>query len=178
MKAFIFDTETTGLVQTRALRLERQPEVIEFFGQFVNLKTGKVGREIETLVKPKGKISGTITKITGLTDKDVANAPSFAEISDTVCRAISSADAALAHNLSFDRDMIEIELERIGKGVKWPRMICTVEQTIGIHGYRLSLQALHQFCFGEGFPKAHRARTDVEALTRCCVDLYQRGILR
>ena len=44
MKAFIFDTETTGLVKNRTIKLDDQPEVIEFYGALVDLskKGGKI----------------------------------------------------------------------------------------------------------------------------------------
>ena len=60
---------------------------------------------------------------------------------------------------------------------EWPRLCCTVENTEWLHGHRLSLSALHEELFGEPFSGAHRARTDVAALTRCYLELVKRGDL-
>jgi hypothetical protein len=50
-----------------------------------------------------------------------------------------------------------------------------VECTEHFYGYRLSLTNLHKHLFNEGFPEAHRARNDVEALCRCVVKLIEMG---
>jgi len=50
-----------------------------------------------------------------------------------------------------------------------------VQETEWIKGHRLSLSALHEELFGEPFSGAHRARVDVDALTRCFNELRQRG---
>ncbi len=57
------------------------------------------------------------------------------------------------------------------------RLICTVESTEHIKGFRLTLTKLHEHLFGEAFPSAHRAENDVRPLTRCFIELYNRGII-
>lgn len=187
MKALLFDTETTGLVRNRTLKLEQQPEVIEFYSCLANLKTGKFLKkdEFHTFIKPSKPLSDapnpgdkkTITQITGITNEMLANAPSFKDVSKKIIKSLSSAPIVIAHNASFDRDMIEIEAERIGVELKWPKIICTVEQTIHMKGYRLSMSALYLELFNEPFIGAHRANVDVAALLRCCVELHKRGII-
>jgi hypothetical protein len=61
--------------------------------------------------------------------------------------------------------------------VKWPRRICTVEQTQHIKGFRLNLSGLHEFLFGEKFSGAHRAKVDVAALVRCSSEMFKREML-
>lgn len=178
MKVLAFDTETTGLIENHTIKLDRLPEVIEFFGHIVDLKTGKVGRKLDTFIKPRKNISEEITKITGINDQDVADAPPFVEVADVIEDLISRADVVLAHNLSYDMEMVDTEFERLGRKIKWPKgRICTVEQTIHLKGHRLSLSALHSFLFKEEFTGAHRARVDVAALTRCARELFKRGLL-
>lgn len=177
MKAFIFDTETTGLINNRRLPLDKQPHITEFFGVTVDLATGKMGKKVSTLVKPPIHISGEITRITGINDATVADAPPFADVADVIFKAIEKAPVVIAHNLSYDVDMCELEAERLGRKIEWPRKVCTVEQTIHIKSFRLNLSRLHEILFGSPFAGAHRAEADVMALVKCCIELHKRGII-
>jgi DNA polymerase III alpha subunit (gram-positive type) len=176
VKAFIFDTETTGLVKNSLVPLEQQPRVIEFFGHTVDDETGETLDEIEFFCDPGIPLEQVITRITGIKAEDLKGAKPFRDHAHQICAAIASADAVVAHNLSFDMALIEADCQRAGCAPEWPeRLICTVEQTEWIRSHRLSLTALHEELFGEGFPSAHRARHDVEALTRCYLELRKRG---
>lgn len=185
MKALIFDTETTGLPKNRTIKLDLQPEIIEFYCQMVDLKTGKIGKKFGTLIKPSKPLSDTpafgdkktITAITGITNEMLEGKPSFNAASKIIFKMIQGSPIVIAHNLSFDAEMIDIEAERLGIQVKWPRKICSVEATIAMKGYRLNLTNLHLELFGKEFEGAHRAAGDVEALTKCCIELYKRGML-
>lgn len=186
MKAVLFDTETSGLVRNRTLKLDSQPEVIEFYACLADLKKGKITKEYDTLIKPAKPLldkpalgeKRTITDITGITNKMLEKAKPFKDHAKAIMKMLTAAPIVIAHNASFDKDMIEIELERIGvKDFKWPRLVCTVEQTIHMKGFRLSMSNLHQELFGEPFAGAHRAKADVAALLRCCVELHKRDIL-
>jgi DNA polymerase III epsilon subunit-like protein len=161
VRAFIFDTETTGLVKNSLIPLDNQPRVIEFFGHTVDDSTGEVLNEIEFLCNPGITIEPKITQITGIKPEDlVAQAP-FSYYAPEVVEAIGNADAVVAHNLSFDMALIAADCARCGTELKWPP--------------RLSLGALHEHLFGEPFKDAHRARTDVQALTKCFLELRKRG---
>jgi DNA polymerase III epsilon subunit-like protein len=175
----LFDTETSGLVSNRLLRLEMQPEVIEFYGCLVDLGSPNLMPtwEYQTLIKPKKAISAEITKITGLTNDDLKDAPPFAQVADTIAKAIESAPVVVAHNIAFDMAMLEIEFERLERKLNWPEKICTLEKTIYIKGYRLSMSRLHEYLFGVPFAGAHRAKVDVAALTRCAAELHKRGLI-
>jgi hypothetical protein len=61
--------------------------------------------------------------------------------------------------------------------IKWPDKICTVEQTVHLKGYRVSLSVLHETLFGMPFTGAHRAKVDVSALLFICKELYRIGEL-
>jgi DNA polymerase-3 subunit alpha len=181
--AVIFDTETSGLVENRTLRLERQPYITEFYACDVDLATGVISREHDTLIKPvdaKGnqvKLEPKITKITGITDEMLADQQPFSYHAEKIRAFLERTDLVIAHNLSFDKDMVEIEFDRLEQKIVWPRGLCTVEQTVGMKGFRLSLSLLHQELFGEPFAGSHRAKADVAALTRCCVELRKREMI-
>lgn len=178
MIAFIFDTETTGLVKNSLIPLANQPRVIEFFGHSVDADTGEVLTEIEFLCNPNVRLDPTITRITGIKQEDLDGQPPFSHHAQKIAQTIGDADAVAAHNLSFDMALIEADCQRCGVQLNWPaRKICTVEETEWMKGHRLSLGMLHEELFGEPFKDAHRARNDVEALTKCFLELHRRGEL-
>jgi len=174
-RTLIFDTETTSLVSNSLLREDLQPRIIEFYGQIVD-ETGKQIEELEFICDPGVPITEEITRITGISAQDVKGKKRFADHADSVIRLLQSADSVVAHNLSYDWFVVNVEMKRLGLKPEWPLIrICTVEETEWIKGYRLNLGALHEELFGERFSGAHRARTDVEALTRCFIALRERG---
>lgn len=176
MWTLIFDTETTGLIDCHSMPLDKQPEVIELAATLIDLDTGETSRQIDHLFKPRHPASEEITRITGITNTMLAGALPFEAEAAMLKATIETADAVLAHNLSFDTEMLDFEYERLDKRLEWPALrICTVEQTVHLMGYRLSLTALHDLLFKEPFPEAHRARTDVTALLRCATELRRRG---
>jgi DNA polymerase III epsilon subunit-like protein len=177
MIALILDTETSGLIANHAVKLEKQPEVIEYFSVLTNLASGERIHELETLIKPKTPVEPLITEITGIDNLALADAEPFAAMADAIRHNIESSPVVIAHNMSFDAEMLNLEFERLGEQLNWPRQICTVEVTLHLKGHRLKLMQLHELLFGEGFKSAHRARTDVEALERICIELFKRGEL-
>lgn len=176
MKVLAFDTETTGLVSNHTMKLDKQPEVIEFYGCLVDLSSGEILDELEQLIRPSKDITEEITRITSIDDAMVADSPAFAQVQESIKTFIEEAPAVLAHNLSFDMEVLDLEMERLNRSISWPKMrICTVEQTVHLKGFRLSLSGLHDHLFNETFPEAHRAKNDVIAMVRCAVELHKRG---
>jgi DNA polymerase III epsilon subunit-like protein len=173
----VFDTETTGLFYSGLIEEERKPELIEFAGIKLELDSGTRIKDYEFFCKPKRSIPAESTGITGITNEMVAEAKPFAAHVTDIRDALENTDAVIAHNMSYDREMIDTELERCGIKLKWPRLICTVEETICIRGYRLTLTELHKELTGVPFEGAHRAMHDVEALLTCVLKLYERGFI-
>jgi hypothetical protein len=73
--------------------------------------------------------------------------------------------------------MIDLEAKRLNRVIKWPPLVCTVEQSIHYKGHRMNLGDLHEHLLGVRFSGAHRAKEDVDALVRCCVEMRKRGDL-
>ena len=188
LKALIFDTETTGLFKyfnarhMTADQLKPYPWVIEYFGHVVT-DDGSVEAEEDFLVRPGALnlIDGVIQKITGIKPEDVAEKPMFEDYADQVLRLMEPAEALVAHNLSYDMRIMEVAFKRIGRydefatAIRGKRLICTVQESNHYKGHRLNLGALHQHLFGEAFEGAHRARSDVAALTRCYLKMRELG---
>lgn len=174
MLTLIFDTETTGLISNSAVPLSKQPRLIEYYGALVR-QDGTVHSDLDFICNPGISISDEIKRITGLSDTDTAGQPPFSSYAAEIQKQLASADAVVAHNLSYDMSILDNEMQRLGSSLVWPdRRVCTVEATQHYKGFRLSLQALHEHLFGEGFPSAHRARNDVGALIRCWNELSLR----
>jgi len=184
MIAVVFDTETTSLIPNHSVKIDALPEVIEFYAAKVDLKKGKVLKELDMLIKPSRSLSDkpalgdkkTTTQITGITNEMLAKMKPFKDHADEIAKILTSADYVIAHNVSFDKEVIDIEFERLKRKIKWPRAICTVEATAHIKGSRMTLTKLHEYLFGKTFD-AHRAKSDVEALIRCCCELYRREMI-
>jgi DNA polymerase III alpha subunit (gram-positive type) len=181
MIALVIDTETDGLVANHILALDKLPSVIEYCGLLVNLKTSKLLNEFTTLVRPveypmtAKTIEDSKTK---LNNGMLEAAPRFQSVSDTIRKQIETAPVVIAHNLSFDKEIIDTAFERLGQILIWPRrLICSVEQTAYLTGKRLTLTNLHRHLFKKDFDEAHRARSDTEALMRCCIRLYKMGVI-
>jgi DNA polymerase III alpha subunit (gram-positive type) len=178
MKTLIFDTETTALTSNRLLRLEDQPRVIEFYGVLIDLDTGQRFDEYHSLINPEIMITKEITKITNITNEMLKGQPTFFFIPEFITPLIVQSDQLLAHKLSFDMEIIEMEYDRLGSFPSWPnRLCCTVEQTVNLKGYRLNLASLYEYLFNKTPLEAHRAKDDVNTLVQCALELRRRDII-
>ena len=173
----IVDTETTGLCKPVPTDIQFQPFATEIYACKLNENFEFLG-EFETLIKPPIPIPPEITKITGITDATLIGAPSFFDIYGELYDFFCGADIVVGHNIEFDINVISYELMRhdLDRKFCWPRLHgCTIESSYHYKNKRLNLQALHEFLFGEGFEKGHRAKTDVMATVRCFIELVKRG---
>lgn len=180
MLVTVIDTETTGLIESHLSRLEFQPHVIQFCATVVDLDDGSVKESYDHLIRPPKMelVTEKITEITRITHDMLRDKPQFAEVADEIFSVIASTPATLAHNLAFDRAMIDLEATRLKQVVRWPtRKICTVEQSVHILGYNADLTKLHEHLFGTAFAGAHSARADVDALVRCAVEMRRMDML-
>ena len=165
----LFDTETTGLLKPSARDVSEQPEIVEIYAVMIGDDYNPIG-EFDTLIKPKIPISDELTKIHGISNEMVADAPTFEEIYPAFAKFMTGADELIGHNLPFDRSMVANELIRIDRLIQfpWPRFnTCTVEMSMPIEQRRLNLSKLHEYATGKPHEGAHRAKADVHALVRC-----------
>lgn len=165
----VFDTETTGLTSHFNSELEEQPRIIEFGGILTDGE--EIIDQLEFVCDPGIAIEEIITKITGLTNEDLSNELPFSTYLDKVKAFFAPAKVVIAHNLSFDRDLLKYDLQRCGKELADvnfpPLLICTVEQTMHQFGRRMKLSELYeQFC--GPYVQKHRALDDVLLLNQIC----------
>jgi len=99
------DVETTGL---RPLH-QRITEVAAI--RFVD---GLPTERYSTLLNPERRIPMSISRLTGITDADVAGAPTFATVAEALLSFVGHGPV-VGHNVRFDVGFVNAELKRIGK---------------------------------------------------------------
>ena len=179
MHKVVFDTETTGLIKPDVNDINEQPYIAEFYAVKIDEDFNLID-EIGGFLKPPVPLSEKITKITGITNEMIADAPSFADFSQDLEKFFVGVDEMIAHNLPFDRNMLANELVRAGRLLHFPwppKHTCTVAASMGIEQRRINLTKLHHYATGKDFP-AHRAKDDVYALVRSYHWLCEEGILK
>lgn len=150
----IVDLETTGgspffnrIIEVGLLRIER----------------GQVVDSYQTLINPLMELPEFITNITGLTDRDLANAPLFSDVSTELKKKFDNA-IFVAHNVDFDYGFLKEEYRRLGE-VFAPQRMCTVR--LSRHLYKdykhHNLSAIIER-FGFDIANRHRAFDDASIL--------------
>lgn len=191
----LFDTETTGLLKPKVSDIHLQPQVIEYYGmKVIHRADGVIEKidEFETYLRPAKEFNESIiTKITGITNAVINDAPSFFDIHKKLLEFYSGVGRIVAHNCAFDDAMVKNEYLRLATDeqitvdefndaiaqINSMKKLCTVQKTMFIQQRRLSLTNLHLELFEVPFEGAHRARGDVEALFRCYEELCKRGVI-
>jgi DNA polymerase III subunit epsilon len=112
----VLDVETTSFTKTEFRIIEIALILIKSNGQ--RLKAW------HTLVNPECKVN--FTKIHGLTDDDVKDAPKFSNIASFLAQEIAG-KILVGHNISYDYGVLKSEFARIG--IKMPSLarICTLQ---------------------------------------------------
>lgn len=169
--ATIFDTETTGLSIPESAPLNDRPHIVEFAAIQIDLETLSIVAEFDTLINPGIPIPAESTKIHGITDDDVKEAPTFEMVLPKIGGTFLMSKFAIAHNIEFDRFMVNTESQRLSLNFLWPgTFICTAREFHHEFGYNPSLDVLYEkYCGGAREGKKHRAIVDVKDLFRVLV---------
>ena len=105
---------------------------------------------------------------------------SISTVLDLIYDDISSADTVVAHNMSYDKNILGAEFLRAGMNniLQYKTKFCTMLNTTklckipGKYGYKWpTLSELHIFLFGNDFEGAHDALNDVLACAACYFEL-------
>ena len=160
--------------------VESQPRIIEIAAILWDTNTGDQETVLDTLVNPGIDIPPEITKITGIRGIHVKGKPAWSELElDNFHNLLASADVITGHNLRFDLTLVEYEARRMGKALELSDgdLICTVEQTEFVKGFRLKLQSLYEHLTGNKNVQTHRALDDVKMQLECFRLLASDGYL-
>jgi len=113
-------------------------------------------------VNPERGIPATITRLTGITDAMVADAPVFADIAEDFAEFMEEA-VFVAHNVRFDYGFLSAEFGRLERRFRHPTL-CTCQSMRklykGLPSYGLANLCRH---FGIPLESHHRALCDAEA---------------
>lgn len=164
-KPLVFvDVETTGLnpslhrvIEIAALRYEH----------------GTITSSVATLLDPGIAIPPMISRITNITDGDVAGQPVFETIAEELRRLMDGA-IFVAHNVRFDYSFLKNEFGRLGMPFR-PKQLCTVKLSRALYPEMRS-HKLADLIRYHGFAPAqrHRAYDDAAVL----IEFWQRIISR
>ena len=109
--AVVFDTETTGIVGKGGIETEDEIKIIQFSGILYHVEDdGTLGDELDrmdTYIFPEEPISEEVTKVTGITDETLANAPTEREAAWKIERFMSRADTWIAYNAPYDLNRLD-----------------------------------------------------------------------
>ena len=188
----IFDTETTGLPKrwdAPITDVNNWPRCIQIAWQLHD-DMGKLIEHQDYLVKPEGfNIPYDAERIHGIsTELAQAEGISLAEVLEKFNEALGKAKFIVGQNLGFDVNIMGCELHRMGVDSPMGNMpvldTCTeiTASLLKLPGGRggkfklPTLTELHQFLFDKPFAEAHNATADVEATTRCFLELIRKEV--
>jgi DNA polymerase-3 subunit epsilon len=172
----VFDLETTGLPLAEGADLDLQPRITEFGAIKLDHQLKEIA-ELEFLINPGIPLDPKVTKITGLTDDMLKDKKPFVARLEEITNFFLGERVLVAHNLPFDRIVLQFELERLGKLFQFPwppEQICTVEIGETIWNKKRKLGDIYQEVTGNEHKGAHRAIADVRALIEI-IDWYHSG---
>lgn len=152
----IIDVETTGGNAFNEKLTEIS--IFQFDGKQV---TG----QFSTLINPERAIPFMITRLTGITDEMVRDAPKFYEVAREIIE-MTEGRVFVAHNANFDYNFIRQEYKRLGYSFN-RKTLCTVKLSRKlIPGHRS--YSLGNLCndLGITIQNRHRAAGDAEATVK------------
>ncbi len=164
MKFAIVDIETTG-------GSSKFHKIVEI--GIVLLENGEIVSRYQTLINPEINIPFNVTLIHGITNEMVANAPTFAEVSEEISNMTIDA-IFVAHSVQFDFGFVKKEFDEIGLNYE-RRRLCTVRLSKRMLP-DLKSHSLAGLCqhFSILNKSTHRALEDAEATAKIFQILGQR----
>lgn len=168
----VFDLETTGLdlVKDRIIQISY-------------IKVNPDGKEERSnqFINPERSIPQEVVDITGITDEDVANAPTFKMVATDLANKFQGSDFAGFNSNHFDVPMLAEEFLRAGIDFDFSKCNLIDVQTIYHKMERRNLAAAYKFYCGRKMEDdfvAHKADQDTEATYRVLqgeLDMYAPG---
>ncbi|SFB12367.1 DNA polymerase-3 subunit alpha [Flavobacterium swingsii] len=188
----IFDTETTGLPRSWSAPItdtDNWPRCIQIAWQLHD-EMGNLIEHQDYLVKPEGfNIPYDAERIHGIsTELAQEQGIALQEVLEKFNIALSKTKFIVGQNVGFDVNIMGCEFHRANIGsdmVKMPVLDTCTEVTASLlklpggRGGRFKLPTLtelHQYLFKIPFSEAHNATADVEATTRCFLELIKREV--
>ena len=188
----VFDTETTGLPLNYRAPLSdfnNWPRMVQIAWQIHDIK-GDLIEVKNYIIKPDGfTIPYNSEKIHGIsTELALSKGIPLEKVLSLFSDALKQAKYIVGHNISFDNNIVGCEFLRsnMSNVLENKISIDTKEESTefcqlpGGRGGKFkwpNLSELYNKLFGESFAEAHNASADVEATTRCFLELLRLNII-
>ncbi len=156
----VFDLETTGidLVKDRIIQIS-----------FIKVYPSGMEERGNYLVNPECSIRPEITQLTGISNEDVKDMPTFKQLASRLNETFKGCDFAGFNSNHFDIPLLAEEFLRAGIDFDFSKCRCVDAQTIFHKMERRNLAAAYKFYCGRKMEddfEAHRADEDTEATWR------------
>lgn len=156
----IFDLETTGLdlVKDRIIQIS-----------YIKVSPNGDEERGDELVNPERPIEPIITQLTGISNEDVKDKPTFKQLSQKLADKFTGCDFAGFNSNHFDIPLLAEEFLRAGIDFDFQKSRLIDAQTIFHKMERRNLAAAYKFYCGRKMEddfEAHRADQDTEATYR------------
>ncbi len=187
----IFDTETTGLPKSYNAPIsdsDNWPRMVQLAWQVHDIN-GKLLEVKNYIIKPEGyEIPYETVKVHGITtERAKKQGVDLITVLKEFNESVANCKFVVGHNVEFDNNIIGAEFYR-------KQIISPIEKIGSIDTMKLStafcaipgrgkgfkypkLQQLHEKLFGVNFEEAHNAAADVEATTRCFLELIRISVI-
>lgn len=123
--------------------------------------------EYSTLVNPEVKIDWYVTKLTGIKNDMVADAPVFKDVAQEILE-LTKGKVFVAHDVDFDYKFLKAELKKVGLSFNEPK-VCTLALSKK-HLPEAESYSLGKLCESMGIPipkeVRHRAAGDAVATAK------------
>ncbi|MHB0976467.1 MAG: 3'-5' exonuclease [Candidatus Aquicultorales bacterium] len=185
-----FDTETTGLPRNWTAPptdVDNWPRLVQIAWILCDEDGGELESE-DFIVRPDGfSIPADVTKIHGITtERGLNEGVPVSTALEAFATAAEKSKMLVAHNISFDKNVIQAELHRAGTADLFSGLpsICTKDASTnfcrlpGKYGYKWpTLQELHLKLFGHDYEESHNAAADVRICSKCFFALKDLGVI-
>ena len=156
----IFDLETTGLdlVKDRVIQIS-----------YIKVHPNGEEERGDELINPEKPIEPIITQLTGITNEDVKDKPTFKQLAKTFADKFTGCDFAGFNSNNFDIPLLAEEFLRAGIDFDFSKCRLIDACTIFRKMERRNLAAAYKFYCGRKMEEdfeAHRADQDTEATYR------------
>ena len=151
----VVDVETTGGSPVRNRIIEIA--ILRFDGN-------KILKRFQHLIRPSGQIPPQITRLTGINNAMVQDAPRFSELAEIIDHYTKDC-VFVAHNVNFDYGFLREEYARIGKVFR-RKKLCTVRLSRKLLPKKISY-SLGKLCESENISISERHRAMGDAAATC-----------
>jgi DNA polymerase III subunit epsilon len=150
----VLDVESTGV-------WVEKDKIIEI--ALIKYRPDQTREVLEAKINPGIKIPAVASELTGITDEDVKDAPSFKEVAPRILEFLRDADLGGFNVERFDLVLLKREFSDAGFDYDWTKSVIYDAQTVYHVNEKRNLAAAYEFYCAKELVGAHSALVDTEA---------------